>query len=661
MIRTISPLILCLVLAAAAAAAAAQPVGQASDQVQQACPPGSQGVGRAEVGAYRPGSIVPEAPESGADIAPERAALACITYENAQWAVASRAADVATRIAAAAAGRSDRLGELERDRRRIGLDIASARAEREAAVGAVDAETRTRATDAINARLDALAAELAAVTERIEAEFPRHASVVAPRALSVEETRAFLRPREAMVQVLVNADATYVWMVTAERIAWRRAAALPRAEVAARVERMRQMLANPAIDVLGDAGVLFDGSVAHGLYRDLFGALLDDLPEGTLLFVVTDGPLAGLPLGTLLTRDPGDARTFPLDNPDNLRAAPWLTDRHPIAMLPSVSTLRSLRCFNPETPLARRPAACPRLDRATAETRGPRFSDAADFFGVGDPLLEGPSARRNEPTPPPSVDAAMDAVPQRRPTGLVSRLEPPRGAPPRPLPPRVADPNILRAMPRLRGAEAEMREIMALLNAGARRRAVTLLGADAVEPAVRGADGRGAAALQDALYVSFATHGLLSGETALGAAGLVLTPPSGPGTEDDDGLLSAPEVASLRLRARLVVLSACNTADEAGRPGGEGLPGLASAFLLAGARGLLVSHWPVSDAATARLMTATFARLDATGDAPGGRVEAVRAAMRELRASGTEGESLAREAWAHPAFWGPFSFIGDPG
>ena len=659
MIRTISPLILCLVLAAAAAAA--QPVGPASDQVQQACPPGSQGVGRAEVGAYRPGSIVPEAPESGADIAPERAALACITYENAQWAVASRAADVATRIAAAAAGRSDRLGELERNRRRIGLDIASARAEREAAATIAYAASRTPRTDAINARLDALAAERAAVTERIEAEFPRHAAIVVPRALSVDETRAFLHPREAMVQVLVNADATYIWVVTADRIAWRRAAALPRAEVAARVARLREMLANPAVDVLGDAGVLFDGSLAHGLYRDLFGALLDDLPEGTLLFVVADGPLAALPLGTLLTRDPGDARTFSLDNPDNLRVAPWLIDRHPIVMLPSVSTLRSLRCFNPETPVARRPAACPQLDRAAAETARPRPRDAADFFGVGDPVLEGPSARRSQPTPPPSVDSAMGAVPQRRPAGLASRLEPPDGAPPRPLPPRVADPNILRAMPRLRGTEAEMREIMARLNAGARRRAVTLLGAEAIEPAVRGDDGLGAAALQDALYVSFATHGLLSGETALGAAGLVLTPPSGPGTEADDGLLSAPEVAGLRLRARLVVLSACNTADERGTPGAEGLPGLASAFLLAGARGLMVSHWPVSDAATARLMTATFARLDGAGDAPGARLEAMRAAMRDLRASGAGDDDLARAAWAHPAFWAPFSFIGDPG
>src|ERR1019366_2281958 len=73
----------------------------------------------------------------------------------------------------------------------------------------------------------------------------------------------------------------------------------------------------------------------------------------------------------------------------------------------------------------------------------------------------------------------------------------------------------------------------------------------------------------------------------------------------DDGLLSASEVAQLKLNADWVVLSACNTAAEE-KPGAEPLSGLARAFFYAGARSLLVSHWEVDDEATVSLMTGVF-------------------------------------------------------
>jgi CHAT domain-containing protein len=61
----------------------------------------------------------------------------------------------------------------------------------------------------------------------------------------------------------------------------------------------------------------------------------------------------------------------------------------------------------------------------------------------------------------------------------------------------------------------------------------------------------------------------------------------------------------LKLDADWAVLSACNTAAE-DKPGAEALSGLARAFFYAGARSLIVSHWSVSDEATARLVTGTF-------------------------------------------------------
>ena len=77
----------------------------------------------------------------------------------------------------------------------------------------------------------------------------------------------------------------------------------------------------------------------------------------------------------------------------------------------------------------------------------------------------------------------------------------------------------------------------------------------------------------------------------LGEPALALTLPEKPNTSDD-GLLTASEVAELKLNADWVVLSACNTAA-GDKPGAEALSGLARSFFYAGAHALLVSHWDV--------------------------------------------------------------------
>ena len=74
--------------------------------------------------------------------------------------------------------------------------------------------------------------------------------------------------------------------------------------------------------------------------------------------------------------------------------------------------------------------------------------------------------------------------------------------------------------------------------------------------------------LEQARVLHFATHGLLAGETAMLAEAraepsLILTPPV-QASEEDDGLLTASEIAQLKLDADWVVLSACNTAAAGG-------------------------------------------------------------------------------------------------
>jgi CHAT domain-containing protein len=148
--------------------------------------------------------------------------------------------------------------------------------------------------------------------------------------------------------------------------------------------------------------------------------------------------------------------------------------------------------------------------------------------------------------------------------------------------------------------------------------------------------------------ISFSTHALMAGELpGLTEPAIVLT------ADDDDapmdGLLTASDVATLELDADLVLLSACNTAAPDAGPFAEGLSGLARAFLQAGARSLLVSHWSVASHATVELTTGFIAVARAE---PGRRrAEALRDAM--LRMADGPDPQLR-----HPAFWAAFVVVG---
>ena len=70
--------------------------------------------------------------------------------------------------------------------------------------------------------------------------------------------------------------------------------------------------------------------------------------------------------------------------------------------------------------------------------------------------------------------------------------------------------------------------------------------------------------------------------------------------EEKDFVLKASDVQTVKLRARLVVLSCCHSAQ--GRVTPDGVVGIARAFLSAGARSVLVSLWAIDDEATLEFM-----------------------------------------------------------
>ena len=217
------------------------------------------------------------------------------------------------------------------------------------------------------------------------------------------------------------------------------------------------------------------------------------------------------------------------NDPDVLRQTNWLIRKVALTTLPSVESLAALRGANPP-----------------ADTR-----TTSRLFAMGAP------------------DLGVTA-------GTASALT--RGG--------LADVDAVRALTPLPGTMRELRE---MASAFATDHTDLRMGAAATETALKSADRSGALAAAD--VVVFATHGLVSGELGLSEPALVLTPPATSSSEDD-GLLTASEISVLDLRANWVVLSACNTAAGDGQPDADGLSGLARAFLLAGARAMLVSHWP---------------------------------------------------------------------
>jgi len=173
------------------------------------------------------------------------------------------------------------------------------------------------------------------------------------------------------------------------------------------------------------------------------------------------------------------------------------------------------------------------------------------------------------------------------------------------------------------------------------------LGANATETAVKRLSNEGR--LSNYRVVHFATHGVLRGQLSDATEpGLILTPP-GEQTDLDDGYLSASEVATLKLDADWVILSACNTAvsdNDLRDPFSE----LASAFIYAGARALLVSHWAIGSDAAVKLVTGATKTL--SDDIGVGRAEALRRSMLAMIDKGEPYET-------HPAYWAPFVVLGE--
>lgn len=335
----------------------------------------------------------------------------------------------------------------------------------------------------------------------------------------------------------------------------------------------------------------FDAQASYAFYREILSPVEDTLCEKPRLSLVLDGALTSLPPQLLVTRDPAGK---------TLKDVDWLVRTHAVTVLPSIASLKVLRGKS-----------------AIAEAAKP-------LVGFADPIFDRSPQQLAENT---RVAAEISVT-----RGI-------RGT--------VADVATLKtALPPLPETANELRKVAESVHAGS---GDLFIGAEATETRVK------QERLDQYRIVYFATHGLLAGDVVDFAKlkaepALVLSLPEHP-TELDDGLLTASEVAQLKLNADWVVLSACNTAS-AEKPGADALSGLARAFFYAGARSLVVSNWEVNSDSAVALMTGTFAALSA--DPKLSHAEALQKSMLALI------DNAQRPDWADPKYWAPFVVVGEP-
>ncbi len=561
--------------------------------------------------------------------------MASEMFQMAQWAFASEAAQSLTQMAARKATTDQRLSRLVRERQDLVGEWQQRDHKHIVSVSQAPHKRDTTAETTNMARLAAIDTQIAKIDKELTVAFPDYVALVNPGAASVEDIQAQLAKDEALLLFLDTQELeqqpmpeeSFLWVVTKTDMRWVRL----ELGTKALTERVAALRCGLDAAAWGDGAIKcadllklsldkapkeneplpFDLASAHDLYQALFGQVAD-LINGKHLLIVPSGPLTQLPFQVLVTQK-SDTK---LMGTDAFRRAEWLSRSNTIAVLPAVSSLKALRQHA-------------KTSRATKP-----------FVGFGNPLLDGsdpqgsraklardkqecPKTARQRVAGPFGVHGGVRSITQR--SGLVD----------------VAD--IRSQIPLPETAD----ELCAVARDLRVAYGDILLGARANEREIKSLSENGSLAAYR--IVHFATHGVLAGELTPGTEpGLILTPPE-KATAEDDGYLSASEIAGLKLDADWVILSACNTAA-GGSDKAEALSGLARAFFYAGARALLVSHWAVYSDSTVKLITKALSTMAA--DKKVGRSEALRRSMLALIDKGEPHE-------AHPSYWAPFVVVGE--
>jgi CHAT domain-containing protein len=444
--------------------------------------------------------------------------------------------------------------------------------------------------------------------EKAQAELrlkmPNYTELMEPKALTITDAQKLLSADEALISLYTTRDKTLVWSMKATGPPSFTVVELPQKALSESVAKLREALDPSTVDM--SALPSYDYDTAYDLYRKLLAPVEAGWKGARELVIVSHGALSELPLSVLVTAPFKPVKSSALPFAEHADA-PWLIKQAAISYVPSLSALSSLRT----TALA---------------------SASKSFIGFGDPLFKENQARASR----------SDGVAAR---GLVRRnaIAPQTAINAAQVQRRSSNLELLEPLP---DTSEEVRDIAKILRADESKD--VHLRQRASEQLIKATD------LSQYRVVMFATHGLVAGELPdLSQPALALSNPNLT-NEKDDGLLTLAEILELKLRADWVVLSACNTASSDGQAS-EAVSGLGRAFFFAGAKALLVSHWPVETVSAKLLTTELFKRQSANPKLSRAQ------AMRDASLAVMQQSAGQNYSYAHPMFWAPFVVVGDGG
>ena len=427
-------------------------------------------------------------------------------------------------------------------------------------------------------------------TQSALASFPRYRAV-SDQVIPLADLQKSLRTGETYYRMTIVGDQVYAFLVTP---ASARAARLnvTASQLADQVKALRETIST--VENGERTTYPFDVALSHQVYGEMFAPFLPDIAASKHLIFEPDGAMLRLPPNLLVmdqaSVDSYDQRAKTSDEAAfDFRAIAWLgRDR-------DISTSVSPRSF-------------------TQLRNAPPSAAKREYLGLG----------QNTP-PSAAAEALMPALVDRDCTLPIGNWGHPISA-------------------------KELQIASSILQPYDPSGVQVVTGDAFTDTSLAGRSD-----LDQYRIIHFATHGVVTSRAAKCATQpALLTSFGGKGS---DGLLTFKEVFDLHLDADLIILSACDTASQASlaatqqaglATGGDvALDGLVRAFVGAGGRLVLASHWPISDEydATQRLMTGLFS-------APPGTPTVTALRMSQLRL-------MDDEKTSHPFYWSAFAAVGD--
>ncbi len=476
-------------------------------------------------------------------------------------------------------------------------------------------QQNSRINENLRGQIENLRQALQVFTHEIGKRAPKHAGVTHVHYPTLAATRKHLRPGESLISIYTSGDRTYVWALPVQGEVRFSSVPLSEKELKEMVVSLRRSLdCNPeAFRDIPD----FNVAAAYDLYRLLLAPVEDALVGADSLLMVTGDILAQIPVSVLVTK-PQPALKDKAELFDRYRHVPWLIRQYAVTMLPSVSSLETLR-MSPVSVKERKP-----------------------FIGFGDPLFNPRQATESGSMESSDLAGRGSGKIHVRGVRITAMGN---------LDSQQLNSTGAASLSRLPDTAEEIKTIARA--AGADPVGDVFLGSRVTEKQVKEMD------LSDRRIIAFATHALIPGDLdGLDQPALALSSPSVTG-EQGDGLLKMDEVMKLKLNADWVVLSACNTAAADGQ-GAEALSGLGRAFFYAGTKSILASMYPVETTSAKKLVTGLFEAQKS--DQELSRAQALRRSMVDLiddRGFVERGSGKIVSSYAHPLFWAPFIIVGD--